>query len=273
MTIGVEIPSSVPPNRKINTTAPLTGGGELSAELTLKLNAASAATANYVIQRDADGRAKVAAPEAADDIARKQEVDEAATKAAWANVTGKPSTYAPSAHNHSATEITSGTLAVARGGTGQTTVQELRNSMGLGNTTGVLPVANGGTGLTTLQATRNAMGLGDTTSYLPVANGGTGSNTAANARNALGVPYSHSIENAGWYKLPGGLIIQWGKSIASATWTFPIAFPTGILCANVCDLSSTSSANFKGVRDQSTTSITVFHMNGSDAWSGIVIGY
>lgn len=42
-----------------------------------------------------------------------------------------------------------GTLAVARGGTGQTSVQALRNSMGLGNTTGALPVANGGTGNTT----------------------------------------------------------------------------------------------------------------------------
>lgn len=43
-----------------------------------------------------------------------------------------------------------GTLPVANGGTGQTTLQALRNAMGLGDTTGVLPVANGGTGLSSL---------------------------------------------------------------------------------------------------------------------------
>lgn len=37
---------------------------------------------------------------------------------AWGNLTGVPGTFAPSAHQHSAADITSGTLAVARGGTG-----------------------------------------------------------------------------------------------------------------------------------------------------------
>lgn len=44
----------------------------------------------------------------------------AAASVPWSGVTGKPSTFAPSAHNHSASEITSGTLPVARGGTGRT---------------------------------------------------------------------------------------------------------------------------------------------------------
>jgi len=39
---------------------------------------------------------------------------------AWASISGKPSTYTPSAHNQSASTITSGTLSVARGGTGVT---------------------------------------------------------------------------------------------------------------------------------------------------------
>lgn len=65
---------------------------------------------------------------------------------------------AATSHNHSATNITSGTLAVARGGTGQTSVQALRNSMGLGNTTGAVPIANGGTGATTAAAGRGALG-------------------------------------------------------------------------------------------------------------------
>ena len=52
-------------------------------------------------------------------------------------------------HQHSAADITSGTLPVARGGTGQTTAAGIRNTLGLGNTTGALPVANGGTGAIT----------------------------------------------------------------------------------------------------------------------------
>lgn len=45
--------------------------------------------------------------------------------------------------------ITSGTLPVARGGTGVATAAAERNRLGLGNTTGALPIANGGTGATT----------------------------------------------------------------------------------------------------------------------------
>lgn len=35
----------------------------------------------------------------------------------WTLIKNKPSTFTPTAHNHSATNITSGTLAIARGGT------------------------------------------------------------------------------------------------------------------------------------------------------------
>lgn len=57
--------------------------------------------------------------------------------------------FAPLVHVHSASDITSGTLPVARGGTGVATAAAERNRLGLGNTTGALPVANGGTGATT----------------------------------------------------------------------------------------------------------------------------
>ena len=89
-------------------------------------------------------------------------------------------------HQHSAADITSGTLPVARGGTGQTTAAGIRNTLGLGNTTGALPVANGGTGQTTAAGIRNALGLGNTTGALPVANGGTGATDAATALSNLG---------------------------------------------------------------------------------------
>jgi len=52
-----------------------------------------------------------------------------------------------------------GTLPVAQGGTGQTSLQAVRNAMGLGNTTGALPVAQGGTGATNLETLKQNMGL------------------------------------------------------------------------------------------------------------------
>lgn len=53
--------------------------------------------------------------------------------------------------------------------------------------TGVLPVARGGTGVTTAAAERGRLGLGSTTGALPIANGGTGASNAADARTALGL--------------------------------------------------------------------------------------
>lgn len=54
--------------------------------------------------------------------------------------------------------------------------------------TGTLPVARGGTGVTSLNALRTALGFSGTTAdALPIASGGTGAATAADARTALGV--------------------------------------------------------------------------------------
>ena len=70
------------------------------------------------------------------------------------NIQGK----ADAEHTHNAADITDGTLAVARGGTGQGSLQALRNAAGLGNTTGALPVANGGTGATAAANARTNLG-------------------------------------------------------------------------------------------------------------------
>ncbi len=53
------------------------------------------------------------------------------------------------------------------------------------NVTGVVAIANGGTGQTTVALARNALGLGNTDGALPIANGGTGNVTAATALTAL----------------------------------------------------------------------------------------
>ena len=119
---------------------------------------------------------------------------------------------ASASHNHSTSNITSGILSVARGGTGQNnldsvivgkakqlnTARTIQTNLGSTSSasfngtanvtpgvTGVLPAANGGTGKTSLQATRNAMGLGNTTGALPIANGGTGATSVLNAANSI----------------------------------------------------------------------------------------
>ena len=66
---------------------------------------------------------------------------------------------APAEHEHTAEDVTSGVLPVARGGTGQTSLQAARNAMGLGNTTGALPVANGGTGASDAAGARANLGI------------------------------------------------------------------------------------------------------------------
>ena len=48
----------------------------------------------------------------------------------WSDISGKPSTFTPSAHTHSASDITSGTLALARIPTGTTST-----TVALGNHT------------------------------------------------------------------------------------------------------------------------------------------
>lgn len=66
--------------------------------------------------------------------------------------------FAAMSHVHSADDVTSGTLPVARGGTGVSTAAAERERLGLGPTTGALPVANGGTGANTAAGARTALG-------------------------------------------------------------------------------------------------------------------
>ena len=81
---------------------------------------------------------------------------------------------AAASHNHAASAITSGTLAVARGGTGVTANPSLLVNLASTSAasvfaasprpgvTGTLPVARGGTGVTSLDALKTALGITDT---------------------------------------------------------------------------------------------------------------
>lgn len=78
---------------------------------------------------------------------------------------------AASSHNHSASNITSGTLAVARGGTGVTANPSMLVNLGSGSAasvfaasprpgvTGTLPISKGGTGATTAAQARTNLGI------------------------------------------------------------------------------------------------------------------
>lgn len=138
----------------------------------------------------------------------------AAHSHAWSTITGKPSSFAPSAHasthgssgsdpitpaaigaaaathTHAAGDITSGTLSTARGGTGNangtvaklTTARTIRTNLGSTSTASFDGSANVTPGVT---------------GTLPIANGGTGQTTAAKALYALingsfGLDYSEA---------------------------------------------------------------------------------
>lgn len=83
---------------------------------------------------------------------------------AWGDVTGKPGTFPPSAHQHGAGDITSGTLAVARGGTGATTLQSFLQTLhpisGVTSYISTFGDGWGSGGYATPQMLRSAMGLG-----------------------------------------------------------------------------------------------------------------
>lgn len=92
-------------------------------------------------------------------------------KAVYSALNGK----AASSHNHSASNITSGTLAVARGGTGVTSNPSMLTNLGSTSAasvfaasprpgvTGTLPIANGGTGATTVEGILSALGISEFT--------------------------------------------------------------------------------------------------------------
>jgi hypothetical protein len=138
--------------------------------------------------------------------------------------------------------------------------------------TGTLPVANGGTGASTL--TSKAVVIGNGTSAVsgvaPSTSGNVlasnGTDWASTALSSLAV-FDKSLSANGYQKLPGGLIIQWGSFTSNVddeqTVTFPITFPTA--CYAVTSTISGIVANV------STSSFTVNRIN--DIYDSSLTGY
>lgn len=111
-----------------------------------------------------------------------------------------------------------GTVPVAFGGTGVTTLNALTNLLGLGNasvsganpTFDAIPVTRGGTGVTSLPALSNALGLGDNLSAaIPLARGGTGATSISGVKTNLGYVANNGGDNLkGDYLIDGNLYIK-----------------------------------------------------------------
>ena len=136
------------------------------------------------------------------------------------------SKFAAANHNHDAGNVTSGTLPITRGGTGQTTAAGVRNALGLGNTTGAVPVANGGTGATSVAEAVKAL-LGSSSigsSTKPLYYDGATLKACADSIGGSGI-VAQLLEQNGYVKFANGLILQWGLNTKdNREVVFPIGF-------------------------------------------------
>lgn len=111
-----------------------------------------------------------------------------------------------------------GTVPVAFGGTGVTTLNALTNLLGLGNasvsganpTFDAIPVTRGGTGVTSLPALSNALGLGNNLSAaIPLDRGGTGATSISGVKTNLGYVANNGGDNLkGDYLIDGNLYVK-----------------------------------------------------------------
>ena len=104
--------------------------------------------------------------------------------------------FATKTHSHAVSDLTSGTLSVSRGGTGQPHLANGEILTGNGTdavtTISVVDVSRGGTGQTNLASGEILFGNGTnaiySTSILPIDKGGTGATNSGWALSNLGIP-------------------------------------------------------------------------------------
>ena len=105
----------------------------------------------------------------------------AASSVDWSGITNKPTSFTPSSHNHSASNITSGTLGVARGGTGTTTF-----------TSGAVLIGNGTGAIQTRAIDTTSGGTADSTSLITSGAVAAGLAGKANSSHGTHVTYGTS---------------------------------------------------------------------------------
>jgi hypothetical protein len=184
-------------------------------------------------------------------------------------------------------------IPVANGGTGTTTLTA--NAVMLGNgvnppqfvTAGVsgnILQDNGTTWVsvtpsyltTTAAAATYAPLASPTLTGTPLApTAASNTSTTQIATTAFANPGS-SLVSGGYQKLPSGMIMQWGSISATtsgATFTFPIAFPTGCLYVVANNAAGASSAVVVSVGSPSATTVSVYSETGTVAANILAIGH
>lgn len=197
------------------------------------------------------------------------------------NITASSIGAAASSHNHSASNITSGTLAVERGGTGLTASPSLLVNLGSTSAasifaasprpgiTGTLSVSHGGTGATDAASARTALGItpanigaaasNHTHSYLPLS-GGTLSGLLVMSKGSY-------VHYAGAEAGQSGYIDIATIKINGAWQDTPIKFEVFRRDNNK---STVLYLKFKGAED-ADTSVDTFYYEGSGSSSDFAI--
>ena len=189
---------------------------------------------------------------------------------------------------------TSGQVFVSGGAGAPSWVAQ--SALTAGNVSGTVAIANGGTGQTTAAAAFGVLKQDATTSATGVvelatdAETQTGTDTArAITPSSLFSAFGRSLTTNGYQKFPGGLILQWGLynnsdaylSEGAITVNLPISFPTAALCGMATGRNSTQATTggtAAEIVSISTTQITLFvqaHASG-DTTNGIywmALGY
>lgn len=140
---------------------------------------------------------------------------------------------------------------------------------------GTLPVANGGTGATTLTGVLRGTGTSAVTAgnvnlstevsnTLPVANGGTGQTTASSAINAL-IPSQTS--NSGKFLSTNGTVVSW-----EAGGTGDVVGPAGALAGQVCVFDGSTGKLIKATSGSINAEIGNVIVGQGGKISGLVTG-
>lgn len=177
------------------------------------------------------------------------------------------------------TLITSATAATARSdlGLGSIATQDA-NAVSItgGSVAGItdLAIADGGTGASTAAAAFAAIKQQGDSSTSGAWRAGTNAEQLAGALSTVvctpaGIASGLSLLGSGYFKLPGGLILQWGNATGSGdipaggtafSGTFPLAFPGGVIVVIPgCDSATESNAYFSWNAVTSTKTTANFY--------------
>lgn len=167
----------------------------------------------------------------------KEPATSSTTEIAWGEVTGKPTTFAPSAHTHDDRYYTESEIDTALSGK-QPTGDYATNTALSSGLDGKSPTA-GSTSIVTLGTVTTGTWNGTT---IAVANGGTGATTAAAARNNL------SAASKREYKTANFTAESYGRYVVSSGGTVVVSNPpTGVLGDPFEVVIATGNATINGV--------------------------